>query len=50
MTQVQTVTQLAFLPRLFPINCYLVEEADGFTLIDTGMAFVTMALWLRSLS
>ena len=33
------VTQLAFMPRLFPINVYLVEEADGFTLVDTGMSF-----------
>ncbi len=38
-TTALTVTQLAFLPRLFPINCYLVEEQDGLTLIDAGMAF-----------
>lgn len=36
---VDTVTQLVFLPNLFPINCYLVEDADGLTLIDAGMAF-----------
>ena len=34
-----TVHQLTFLPRLFPVNVYLVEEADGLTLIDTGMPF-----------
>lgn len=31
--------QLSFMPRLFPVNCYLVEEADGLTLIDCGMPF-----------
>lgn len=36
---VNTVTQLAFLPNLFPINCYLVEEQDGLTVIDAGMPF-----------
>lgn len=39
ITTVQTVHQLAFLPRLFPVNCYLVEEDDGLTLIDAGMPF-----------
>lgn len=33
------VYQLAFFPRLFPINCYLVEEEHSLTLVDTGMAF-----------
>ncbi|WP_018753601.1 MBL fold metallo-hydrolase [Paenibacillus sanguinis] len=36
---IKTVTQLALLPRIFPMNCYFVEEKDGLTLIDTGMAF-----------
>ncbi|EPD81657.1 MULTISPECIES: MBL fold metallo-hydrolase [unclassified Paenibacillus] len=31
--------QLAFLPRMFPVNCYLVEEKDGLTLIDAAMPF-----------
>lgn len=39
ITTVQTVTQLAFMHRIFPVNCYLVEEEDGFTLIDAGMPF-----------
>lgn len=39
MTTVQQVTQVAFMPRLFPVNVYLVEEEDGLTLIDTGMPF-----------
>lgn len=29
--------QLARYPLLFPVNCYLVREADGFTLIDVGL-------------
>ncbi|ATO28723.1 MBL fold metallo-hydrolase [Bacillus atrophaeus] len=35
--QHQSVWQLTFFPKLFPVNCYLVEEADGLTLIDTGI-------------
>ena len=30
--------QLTRFPVLFPVNCYLVRENDGFTLIDTGIA------------
>ncbi|HIW71196.1 MAG TPA: MBL fold metallo-hydrolase [Candidatus Levilactobacillus faecigallinarum] len=33
------IYQLAFLPIVFPINCYLVDEGPDLTLIDTGMAF-----------
>ncbi|MCF6409841.1 MBL fold metallo-hydrolase [Pseudalkalibacillus salsuginis] len=33
------VYQLAFMPRLFPINCYLVEEEYYITIVDTGMPF-----------
>lgn len=32
-------SRLSFLPRLFPVNVYLVEEEDGLTLIDAGMPF-----------
>lgn len=32
------LVQLTRFPQWFPINCYLVREADGFTLIDTGIA------------
>lgn len=39
ITTIQQVTQVSFLPRLFPINVYLVEEEDGLTLIDAGMPF-----------
>jgi glyoxylase-like metal-dependent hydrolase (beta-lactamase superfamily II) len=34
------VTQLIFMPRLFPMNCYLVEDDEGVTLIDACMPFV----------
>ncbi|MEK6989155.1 MBL fold metallo-hydrolase [Paenibacillus sp. FSL K6-1566] len=36
---IEQVTQVSFLPRLFPVNVYLVEENDGLTLIDAGMPF-----------
>ncbi|KKO50779.1 MBL fold metallo-hydrolase [Paenibacillus sp. DMB20] len=38
-TIVEQVMQLSFMPRLFPVNVYLVEEENGLTLIDTGMPF-----------
>lgn len=30
--------QLTFMPRLFPVNCYLIEEEDGLTLIDAALS------------
>ena len=33
----KNLIQLTRLPVLFPVNCYLVREDDGFTLIDTGL-------------
>lgn len=39
MTRIEKVYQLAFLPRVFPVNCYLVEEDDGLTLIDAALPF-----------
>ncbi|MFN2747469.1 MULTISPECIES: MBL fold metallo-hydrolase [Bacillus] len=38
ITQYQSVCQLTFFPRVFPVNCYLVQEEDGLTLIDAGIA------------
>ena len=32
-----TLTQLTRLPRVFPVNCYLVREEDGLTLIDAAL-------------
>lgn len=34
----QTVVQLTYLPNLFPVNCYLVEEEDGLTLVDAALS------------
>jgi glyoxylase-like metal-dependent hydrolase (beta-lactamase superfamily II) len=39
MVREKTICQLAFMPRMFPVNCYLVEEEDGLTLIDAGMPY-----------
>lgn len=33
----QSLTQLTRLPRVFPVNCYLVSEDDGLTLVDTAL-------------
>jgi len=30
--------QLTRFPRFFPVNCYLVREDDGFTLVDTAVS------------
>ena len=34
-----TVYQLSFMPRLFPVNCYLIEEVNSLTLIDAALPF-----------
>jgi glyoxylase-like metal-dependent hydrolase (beta-lactamase superfamily II) len=39
MIRENTVYQLTFMPRLFPVNCYLVEEEDGLTLIDAALPY-----------
>lgn len=33
------VYQVTFMANLFPVNCYLVEEEDGLTLIDAALSF-----------
>lgn len=35
----QTVYQLTFMPRFFPVNCYLVEENDELTLVDAALPY-----------
>jgi glyoxylase-like metal-dependent hydrolase (beta-lactamase superfamily II) len=35
----KTIYQLTFLPRFFPVNCYLVEEEDGLTLVDAALPY-----------
>jgi glyoxylase-like metal-dependent hydrolase (beta-lactamase superfamily II) len=39
VTQEGDLYQLTWLPRIFPVNCYLVEEEQGLTLIDAGMSY-----------
>jgi glyoxylase-like metal-dependent hydrolase (beta-lactamase superfamily II) len=29
--------QLTFMPKVFPVNCYFIEEEDGLTLIDAAL-------------
>jgi len=31
------LTQLTRLPHVFPVNCYLVREDDGLTLVDVAL-------------
>ncbi|AWV33992.1 MBL fold metallo-hydrolase [Paenibacillus odorifer] len=31
--------QLTWMPNFFPVNCYIIEENDGLTLIDAAMPF-----------
>ncbi len=35
----KSIFQVTFLPRFFPVNCYLVEEDDGLTLIDAALSY-----------
>ena len=44
MVQAMTVYQLSFMPRLFPVNCYFVEEEDSLTLIDTALPYSAKAI------
>lgn len=39
ITQVENLFQLSFMPRLFPVNCYLVEEEHDLTLIDAALPY-----------
>lgn len=39
ITKHNNVFQLTFIPRLFPVNCYLVEEEDSLTLIDAALPY-----------
>jgi glyoxylase-like metal-dependent hydrolase (beta-lactamase superfamily II) len=36
--------QLTFLPRMFPVNCYLVEESNELTLIDAALPYSTKGI------
>jgi len=39
ITQNKTIYQLSFMPRLFPVNSYLVAEDDGLTLVDAALPY-----------
>ena len=44
LTKTNHIYQLAFMPNFFPVNCYLVEEKDSFTLIDTALPYSKKAI------
>ena len=48
LVQVEKLCQLTFFPRLFPVNCYFVEEDDGLTLVDAAMPFSAQAIRLAA--
>lgn len=37
--QKDTIYQLTTFPKLFPVNCYFIEEDDGLTLVDAALSF-----------
>ncbi|MBW5448024.1 MBL fold metallo-hydrolase [Cohnella sp. CFH 77786] len=37
MVRMGKVYQMTFLPGVFPVNCYFVEEDDGLTLLDAAL-------------
>ncbi|MGG0657477.1 MBL fold metallo-hydrolase [Rummeliibacillus pycnus] len=39
ITKNDYIYQLSFMPRLFPVNCYLIEETDRLTLIDAALPY-----------
>ncbi|AQQ54024.1 MBL fold metallo-hydrolase [Planococcus lenghuensis] len=43
-TTIGTVHQLSFMPDAFPVNCYLIEERDSLTLIDTALPYSTAGI------
>lgn len=44
VTQEGNLYQLTWLPRIFPVNCYLIEEEQELTLIDAGMSYSTKGI------
>jgi len=36
--------QMSFMPNLFPVNCYFVEEEDSLTLIDAALPYSAKAI------
>ena len=39
ITKNSTVFQLSFMPKIFPVNCYIVEEESELTLIDAALPY-----------
>lgn len=39
VTKTGAVYQVTFLPRIFPVNCYLIEEEKTLTLIDAALPY-----------
>lgn len=44
ITQYGALYQVTFFPILFPVNCYLIEEHNSLTLIDTGIPSSTKGI------
>lgn len=44
VTQQGNLYQLTWLPGVFPVNCYLIEEEQELTLIDAGMSYSTKGI------
>lgn len=36
--------QITFIPHIFPVNCYLIEEDNGLTLIDAALPYSAKAI------
>jgi len=39
VSTINAVYQLSFMPRIFPVNCYFVEEENDLTLIDAALSY-----------
>jgi glyoxylase-like metal-dependent hydrolase (beta-lactamase superfamily II) len=44
ITKNETTYQLSFLPHIFPVNCYLIEEEKELTLIDCALPYSYKAI------
>ncbi|WP_079477638.1 MBL fold metallo-hydrolase [Halobacillus salinus] len=44
ITNVRHLYQVTFMPHLFPVNCYLVEEGDHLILVDAAMPYSAKAI------
>lgn len=44
LTKINNLYQLSFMPNLFPVNCYLIEEEEYLVVIDAGLPFCKKAI------